>query len=111
MLDSIIDDNWEYACCLYGGLIAFCLKYCKDKIVYYEDNRSKNVVSVSRCCEELKFPTWSRSRLEKIFTLSPSLKNFLHAFDDAPQVNFDIDSALMVYKMQGEKAVFSILHL
>lgn len=109
MLNSIINDDWKYAGSLYAGLIAFCLKYCKDEISYYEDNRGKNLVSVSRCCEELKFPTWCRERLEKIFTLTPSLENFLHNFDDVPQVDFDVDAALMVYKMQGEKAIFSIL--
>lgn len=109
MLDSIINGDWEYAANLYGGLIAFCLKYCADDITYYEDNRRKNLISVTKCCEELKFPTWCRSRLEKIFKITPSLENFLHAFDDTSKVNFDIDSALMVYKLQGEKAIFSIL--
>lgn len=109
MLEGIINDEWENAATLYGGLIAFCLKYCKDDITYYEDNRPSDDLSVSRCCEELKFPNWCRCNLEKIFTLTPSLKNYLHAFDNAPQVNFDIDAALMVYKMQGEKAIFSIL--
>ena len=109
MLEGIIHDEWENAASLYGGLIAFCLKYCKEKITYYEDNRPKDRVSVSRCCEELKFPTWCRVNLEKVFSLQPSLENFLHAFDDAPQVNFDIDAALKVYEMQGEKAIFSIL--
>lgn len=109
MLISIINDDWEKAASLYGGLIAFCLKYCADDITYYEDNRTSFAISVSRCCEELKFPTWCRSNLEKIFKMTPSLENFLHAFDNTPQVNFDIDAALMVYKMQGEKAIFSIL--
>jgi hypothetical protein len=109
MLDSIINGDWEYATSLYGGLIAFCFKYCADDISYYEDNRNKNTVSVIKCCEELKFPNWCRSKLEKIFKMSPSLKDYLYAFDNVPQVNFDVDSALMVYKMQGEKAIFSIL--
>lgn len=109
MLNSIINGDWEYAGNLYGGLIAFCLKYCKDKIVYYEDKRKKNTVSVSKCCEELRFPTWSMERMNKIFKMQHSFEDFLHIFDDVPHVNFDIDSALMVYKLQGDKAIFSIL--
>ena len=109
MLDSIINDDWEYAASLYGGLIAFCLKYCASDITYYKDNRKKNLVSVVKCCEELKFPTWCRSRLEKIFKMKLSFENYLHIFDNVQQINFDIDSALMVYKLQGEKAIFSIL--
>ena len=108
MLDSIINDDWEYAASLYGGLIAFCLKYCASDITYYKDNRKKNLVSVVKCCEELKFPTWCRSRLEKIFKMKLSFENYLHIFDNVQQINFDIDSALMVYKLQGEKAIFSI---
>lgn len=109
ILNSIIDGKWENCCSLYSGIIAFCLKYCASDIEYYEDNRQKHHVSVSKCCEELKFPTWCRSKLEKIFKMQLSFEDYLHSFDGMKKFNFDTDSAIMVYKMQGDKAIFSIL--
>lgn len=109
VLNSLIEGKWENCCSLYAGIIAFCLKYCKEDITYYEDNRPKHHISVNKCCEELKFPTWCRPKLEKIFKMDISLEDYLHSYDEVKRVNFDIDSALMVHKLQGDDAIFSIL--
>lgn len=109
VLNSLIEGKWENCCSLYAGIIAFCLKYCKDDITYYKDNRPKHHISVNKCCEELKFPTWCRPKLEKIFKMDISLEDYLHSYDEVKRVNFDIDSALMVHKLQGDDAIFSIL--
>ena len=109
VLNSIIDGKWENCCSFYAGIIAFCLKYCKEDITYYEDNRPKHHISINKCCDELKFPTWCRPKLEKIFKMKISFEDYLHSFDHVDRVDFDIDSAVMIHKLQGDKAVFSIL--
>lgn len=109
ILDHIIEGDWSESVNVYSGLIAFCFKYCKDKITYYEDNKASRYKSIIKCCEELKFPTWCRARLEKIFKMQHSLKDYLEALNEVKNINLDIDSALWVHQLQGDKAVFSIL--
>ena len=108
-LNNIINGDWSETMNVYSGLIAFCFKYCKDKIVYYKDDKVRKQKSISTCCEELRFPSWCRERLEKIFKMEHSLKDFLEALNDVKNINLNIDSALWVHKLQGGKADFSIL--
>lgn len=109
ILDGIINGDWSESVNIYSGLIAFCFKYCKDKITYYEDNSLRKCLSVIKCCEELKFPTWCRGKLEKIFKMKHSLKDYLENLNKIKNININVDSALWVHKLQGDKAIFSIL--
>lgn len=110
VLDSIIDQDWEYCVSLYTGFIAFLFKDIKNQISYFDTNKTKDKISLVECVNNLSFPIWAKDRLEKIFTLKLDFNAFLRACHKyIEKTNFDLQSALDAYLLQGDEAIFSIL--
>lgn len=97
------------AASFYGGIIAFCLPYIKDKITYYHDDRPKANINTKKCCDNLRFPTWAEEKFERIWTSGYSFETFLRHLDDLPISHFDLQSALNAYRLQGKRSIFNIL--
>ncbi len=110
VLDNIIEENWEYSASLYTAFIAFLFKDIKDQITYFDTDESKEKISLLQCIDNLSFPKWAKERMEKIFTLNLDFTKFLYACDKyIEKMNFDLQSALDAYMLQGDDAIFSIL--
>lgn len=109
VLPAILNREWDKCCSLYGGIIAFLLKRCEDEITYFDHYERRDSVSMIQCCENLHFPHWAKPYLDKIFKDHFSFEDYLHGFDNTKKINFDIESAVQIVKMQGEDAIFSVL--
>ena len=109
MLKGIINEDWDKCASLYTGFMAFLFKDIQDQITYFDTDLRAFEVYTYRMCEELRFPSWARERMEKIFNMKPDFEGFLRACAKIERINFDLDSAINVYRMQGDEAIFSIL--
>lgn len=109
VLNDIIDGNWEHCASLYTGFIAFLFKDIPQYITYYETDKRCHQLSTNKMCEELRFPLKYRDKLLKIFTMDLNFEDYLRSCATLDKINFDLDSAISVYRMQGDEAIFSIL--
>ena len=94
---------------LYNGILMFCLDYEK---VSFEDKVKRKDCELSRAVRTMSFPPSLEGevidaidKVKKDWTF----EEFLEGCRTNPYIVCDIDSALNVYKAQGDKAIFGIL--
>lgn len=109
MLKGIINEDWDSCASLYTGFMAFLFKDIQDRITFFETDLRAFEVYTYKMCEELRFPMWAKERMTKIFNMKPNFEEFLKSCQKIDKINFDLDSAIRVYRMQGDEAIFSIL--
>ena len=109
VLKGIINEDWDSCASLYTGFIAFLFKNIQDQITFFDTDLRAYEVYMYRMCEELRFPMWAKERMEKIFKMKPDFEAFLRSCKKIERINFDLDSAINAYRMQGDDAIFSIL--
>ena len=105
---AAIKHKWDRCPSFYLGLLIFCYEDLQDKFEY-EEVKNINTVKIRKCVENLTFPEQARSLLPKLWDANITFEEFLKALSKEPKLNFNLDSALFVYKMQGKDAIFGIL--
>lgn len=109
ILKGIINGDWDKCAGLYTGFIAFLFKDIQDRITFFDTDLRSFEVYTNQMCEELRFPMWAKERMMKIFNMNPNFEDFLRSCQNIERINFDLSSAINVYRMQGDEAIFSIL--
>ena len=101
--------NWYDTSSLFIALLVFCMEDVRDKITYVEMDKSMYAVQIRKCVENLTFPWWAKDIIESIWDAKPSFIDYLKVLHEVPRLNFDLDSAISVFLMQGSDAIFGIL--
>ena len=101
--------NWYNNASFFAGLMAFCYEKIKHKLTFEQSKIQKTVVSTRKCCESLVFPDWAEQMLEDIWASNPNFEDYLKTLHGSPKLNFDLESALNIYRLQGDDAIFGIL--
>lgn len=101
--------KWYNNCSFFAGLMVFCYKNIKHKLTFEHSEIQKSVVSTRKCCESLVFPDWAEPMLEDIWASNPNFEDYLKTLHKSPRLNFNLESALTVYRLQGDDAIFGIL--
>ena len=86
-------------------LLFFTEKTLKN--VDFDENFTKNTVNV--LFSEQKCPKKYENDLKNLLNLDFNFEDFLFAAKSNENLHFDYDSALTVYKLQGNEAIFGIL--
>lgn len=101
--------KWYKNCSFFAGLIVFCFKDIRHKITFKELETDKYIVSTRKCCESLIFPNWAEEMLYDIWSSNPNFEDFLKTLHVSPKLNFDLESATNVYRLQGDDSIYGIL--
>lgn len=102
-------NNWYNNASFFCGLLVFCYKDIRHKLTYEPTEIKKNTVQIRKCCESLIFPDWAEEILDKIWASNPSFEKYLETLHQNPRLNFNLESAINVYRLQGDDAIFGIL--
>lgn len=109
VINSILKDDWDKYVNFWTGYLVFCIKQ-KPELIKYVDNKEIDRASpLSKCCKNLKFPEWCRPKLEKIFKKEIKFEDFIRKVHKFDRSHFDLNSALGVYRLQGDEACLGIL--
>lgn len=109
ILNRVLEEKWDDCVSFYCGLLVFCLKKKQRSFKFVKDNEVPNTRSLSSCLKNKKFPISYRDKIKKIWKNKYSFQDFIVAASKLPYNKFDVKSALEVYELQGDKAIFSIL--
>lgn len=109
VLNGIIDEDWDSCVSLYTGFIAFLFKDIQDQINFVDTDAQVCQLSTNIMCEELWFPLRYKDKMMQIFDMRPNFEDFLRSCKKLDKINFDLDSAINAYRLQGDEAIFSIL--
>lgn len=106
LMDS--DKIPEYLHCFSGGVCLFCLN--KDsKIRFERDMIGRDTHLLTALRDDLNFPVGFEDKFEKLCEKSYDFREFLNYLRTHEEIKCNIDSALFVYDLQGDEAVFHIL--
>ena len=108
-LNQFRKGNWYNISSLFISLIVFCLEEVKHKITYKDFNKSKYAVQIRQCVENLTFPYWAEEIMEEIWASKPDFVEYLKVLNEVPRLNFDLESAIAIFLVQGKDAIFGIL--
>lgn len=108
-LNQFRKHNWYDTSSLFISLIVFCLEEVKHKITYKDFHKSKYAVQIRQCVDNLTFPYWAEEIMEEIWASKPDFIEYLKILHEVPRLNFDLESAITVFLMQGKDAIFGIL--
>lgn len=86
-------------------LLFFTEKVLKN--VDFDENFTKNTVNV--LFSDKKCPKKYENDLKKLINVDFSFEDFLYAASKNENLHFNYDSAISVYKLQGDDAIFGIL--
>lgn len=109
ILKDILDGDWDDCVSLYTGFIAFLFKDIQDQINFFDTDMPACEISTNQVCENLCFPLRWKDKLLEVFDANPNFEDYLRSCKKLKQLHFDLDSAINVYRMQGDEAIFSIL--
>ena len=92
-----------------GFYPAIFLFFCKKFIdkVDFSDKKGKH--RISRLVDNLKGPSHLKDKIYEFLEQKFNFLAFLEACGRNPNLKFDVDSAISVYKLQGDAAIYSIL--
>ena len=109
ILGYILDKRWDECVTFWVGYLTFCLKQRPELITYIDDPNISYRTTLSKCCKNLEFPEWCRAKVEKIFETDFSFEDYIVAASKLKKTCFNVESALSVYKLQGDEACLGIL--
>lgn len=92
----------------FAAVALFCIK--KEDVVYKKQTKSQDT-HLSSCIHTdiIDFPESRKECLEEVFDTKFDFKKYMQACKQLDYVLCDIDSAIDVYKMQGDEALFHII--
>ncbi len=92
----------------FAAVALFCVK---EKDVTYNKTTKPHNTCIYTCINEgLDFPKVTEKRLkEQVFGKNFDFKEYLNACRQAEAVDCDIDSAITVYDLQGDEAIYHII--
>lgn len=110
-IQSILDDdtNDPMFYNLYNGIFMFCMDY---EEISFDDSTPRKDCEISSAVRKMNFPpTLEGDAIDAIDKVRKDWKfeRFLEGCRTNPYIICDIDSALDIYKMQGDEAIFGIL--
>ena len=109
VINSLLNDNWKKYISFWSGYLIFCIKQRQELIKYVDNDKIHKSSPLSKCCKSLTFPKWCRSKLEKIFKKQINFEDFIREVHKLDRSYFDLNSALGVYRLQGDEACLGIL--
>lgn len=104
-----INHNFSKHVSFFLGLLIFCYKDISHKIKYVEMDIDKYQTKIRKCVENLEFPVWAEEPLKELWESDVDFEEYLEALMKVPDLDFDFNSALLTYRMQGDDAIFGIL--
>ena len=109
VLNQILAEDWDSCASFHTGLLVFCLNEKHKFIKFVDKNDIPNARYLKGCLKSKKFPKQYRSKIRKIWKTKYSFEDFLEATSKIKFNKFNLQSALDVYELQGDKAILSIL--
>lgn len=109
VLNEILREDWDSCVSFYTGLLVFCLKKKHTFIKFVDKNKLPNARYLNNCLKNKKFPKQYRAKIEEIWKTDYSFEDFITAASKIEFNMFDLKSAIEVYRLQGDKAILSIL--
>lgn len=102
-------DEWNKVTSFYYGVLVFCYHKIKHKINYLPMSARKQNVKIRKCMVNLEFPDWAEDLLEEVWDRKYDFNEYLDFLVDVPGLNFDVNSAKLIYRLQGDDAILGIL--
>lgn len=102
-------DEWDRVTSFYYGVLVFCYERIKDKLSFVPMKQKKMNVKIRKCMVNLEFPDWSEDLLEEVWNRKYDFNEYLDFLETVPGLSFNADSAKLVYRLQGDDAIFGIL--
>lgn len=98
--------NFNNICGFYPAIFMFFGKKFIDKVDFCDKNGRHRI---SRLVDNLKAPIHLESKIRDFVEQDFDFLSFLEACGNNDKLNFDLDSAIAVYKLQGDAAIYPIL--
>ena len=108
-LNEILREDWDSCASFYTGLFVFCLNKKHSFIKFVDKNDIPSSRYLTGCLKSKKFPKQYREKIEKIWKTDYSFEDFITAASKIEHNKFNLKSAIDVYRLQGDKAILSIL--
>lgn len=106
VMKAVENDNWDKIAGFYPAIFLFFGEKFIDKVDFCDGS---NANRISRLIDSLKGPAHLEEKIRDFIKQDFDFITFLEACGRNEKLNFDVNSAISVYKLQGDDAIYGIL--